>query len=105
MKITERNSEEEQSNSKENCKLQAAKGDLIEKAEEKPLLKLEEPLEDENGEINISANVLSQPRDGQSTGKSQTNEVTEQNIVSIKKDLYNRLTLVKVLSETANTAR
>ena len=92
MKITERNSDEEQSNSKENSKLQATKGDRIEKAEEKPLLKLEEPLEDENGEINISANVVSQPRDGQSTGKSRTNEVTEQNIVSIKKDLYSRLT-------------
>ena len=38
-------------------------------------------------------------------GALHSNEVTEQNIVSIKKDLYNRLTLVKVLSETANTAR
>ena len=64
MKITERNSEEEQSNSKENSKIQAVKVDQIETAEQKPLFKLEEPLEDENGEINISANVLSQPHDG-----------------------------------------
>ena len=78
MKITERNSEEEQSNSKDNSKPQTVKADSLELTEQKTLLKPEEPLEDENGDINISAHVVSQPGDGQSTSKSQTNKEMKQ---------------------------
>ena len=79
MQITERASEEEQSNSKENSKenskpttLKAFSVELPQK--QQTLAKVEEPLEDENGEINISLRVVSQPPERLGSAESKCSE-------------------------------